>query len=499
MNINPLLATDFYKTDHRRQYPEGTTEIYSNFTPRYVKQSHNLLPDFDNQVVVFGIRAMLDYLILALWEMYFFCCDKEEVIGYYKDLIEKSLNIENFDASHLEELYDLGYLPIEIKALPEGSRCPIGVPLLTIRNTLPEFFWLTNYLETMISSFLWKPITSATTAFEFRCSLTNYADRTGVDREFVRFQAHDFSFRGMSGIEDAMMSGAGHLTSFYGTDCIPAIEFLNHVYQGNKVPIVGCSIPATEHSVMCCEGSQYGEFMTIHRLLEETYPNGMISIVADSYNFWDTLQFIGTEMHDLIMKRDGKVVIRPDSGDPLAIICGNPEYQDFTMQGKGALQCLWNYFGGTINEKGYKVLDPHIGLIYGDSITVSVADRILAQMERMGFASSNIVFGVGSYTYQYVTRDNFGFAMKATSAVIDGERRAIFKDPVTAKGSKTSAKGLLKVDYDLETTRFYLTENVSEEEEKTGALETVFLNGDMRSECTLETIRSNLDLEFSLL
>ena len=505
MSINPLFNIDFYKVDHRRQYPDTTTEIYSNFTPRYVKPNHNLLEDFDNQVVVFGIQGFLSEFFWN-WEINFFACPKEDVIGEYKKLVCHSLNLSEFDTSHLEALHDLGYLPIEIKAIKEGFRVSIGIPILTIRNTHPDFFWLTNYLETALSAGLWKPITSATTAFEFKRLLTNFANHTCDNHLHVPYQAHDFSFRGMSGLEDAMTSGAAHLTSFYGTDCIPAIEYLTQEYNAGELPIVGCSIPATEHSVMCAEGGQYGEFMTIDRLITETYPTGMLSIVADSFNFWETLRFIGQEMRQEVLNRDGKIVIRPDSGSPFEIICGTdklpsdhyPENNEQRMH-LGALQTLWKYFGGTINDKGYKVLDPHIGLIYGDSITVTLADKILKQMEKMGFASSNIVFGVGSYTYQYVTRDTFGFAMKATSAVIDGERRAIFKDPVTAKGSKTSAKGLLYVGIDIEPPRFTLEENVTEEQEKGGCLETIFLNGDMVSRTTLRSVRANLDLELSML
>lgn len=497
MFINPLLCIDFYKVDHRRQYPDTTTEIYSNFTARYVKPSHNLLPNFDNQVVMFGMQGFLHRFVWEQWELRFFCCPKEDVINEYKDLICESLGLEDFDTSHLEALHDLGYLPIEIKAIPEGWRVPIGVPLFTIRNTLPEYFWLTNYLETILSASLWKPITSATIAFEFKRLLTEWCKKTGGDIGFVDYQAHDFSFRGMSGLDDAMTSGAGHLTSFLGTDCVPSIAYMKEYYTPAKDELIGCSIPATEHSVMCAEGSQYGEFMTIDRLITETYPTGMLSIVADSYNFWHTLRFICMEMRQFILERDGKIVIRPDSGDPFQIICGSSQVIDdiSTMESEGALKTLWSWFGGTINEKGYKVLDPHIGLIYGDSITVELADKILAQMTLMGFCSTNIVFGVGSYTYQYVTRDTFGFAMKATSAVIDGERKAIFKNPITAKGSKTSAKGLLKVAIDMETTRFKLIENVSEEEEKESELELVFKDGAFQKMTNLSTIRSNLQIE----
>ena len=251
-DFNPLLAIDFYKVDHRRQYPEGTTEIYSNFTPRYYKKSHSLLPDYDGKVVVFGIQGFIKSFFVEQWQRNFFGRPKSEVIGEYTDIIQTALGIADFDCSHLEALHDRGYLPIRIKAIDEGFRVPIGIPVLTIVNTKPEFFWLTNYLETALSAGLWKAITSATIAFEFKILLTKYATLTGSDLDFVKFQCHDFSFRGMSGIEDAIVSGAAHLTSFVGTDCVPAIAYLNEYYNGEATcTLVGTSVPATEHSTTC--------------------------------------------------------------------------------------------------------------------------------------------------------------------------------------------------------------------------------------------------------
>jgi len=496
MYLNPLFAIDFYKVDHRRQYPAGTTEIYSNFTPRYVKPCHSLLPDFDNQVVVFGIEAFLSQYLYS-WYRFFFRQEKKDIIAKYKDMMHKALGIKDFDCSHIEALHDLGYLPIRIKAIDEGVRVPIGVPVLTIVNTLPDFFWLTNYLETAISASLWKPMTSATIAFEFKRLLTKYAIKTGADRSFVDYQAHDFSFRGMSGIEDATISGAAHLTSFKGTDCVPAINYMNEYYEGYKTSVVGTSVPATEHSVMCCDGSE-GEFNTIKRLITETYPTGIVSIVGDSYDFWRTLTEYLPKLKDEINAREGKVVVRPDSGDPLDIITGYYDHPYNSPSYKGALKCLWETFGGTINEAGYKVLNPKIGLIYGDAITVERASEILEAMENLGFCSSNIIFGIGSYTYQYVTRDTFGFAMKATSAVINGERRAIFKDPITADGSKKSARGLLCVEWDMESNRLELHDDVTQDTEMTGELHTKFADG-IFSHTILEYIRDNLDLELEQL
>jgi len=499
MKHNPLFAIDFYKVDHRRQYPEGITEIYCNFTPRYVKKNQNLLADFDDQIVVFGIVPFIKDYLIELWNTAFFGKNKNIVINEYKCLIENALGIKDFDSTHLEELHDLGYLPIRIKAIEEGYRVPIGVPVLTIVNTHPDFFWLPNYLETIISSSLWKAFTSATIAFEYKRLLTTYAKLTGSDPSFVDFQSHDFSFRGMSGWDDATLSGAAHLTSFKGTDCVSAIDMLNQHYDASgTVSIVGTSVPATEHSVMCCGGSE-GEFNTIKRLITEIYPDGIVSIVSDSYNLWHVLTIYLPSLYKEINERQGKVVIRPDSGNPVDIICGDLCAMRDTPAHKGALQLLWETFGGRINNAGFKELNSKIGLIYGDAITVDRASLILQLMAEKGFASSNILFGVGSYTYQYVTRDTFGFAMKATSAVFKGNRFAIYKDPVTGDGNKKSARGLLHVGMNAYTGKFYLKDNCSEEEEKKGFLYTIFEDGKLLKNINLFEVRNNLLIELEQL
>lgn len=453
------------------------------------------MPDFDNKVVVFGIQAFISDFLCAQFQYGFFEQPVNVVVDEYHDIVSTALGLDTFDCSHIEALHALGYLPIRIKALPEGTRCPIGIPVLTIVNTHPEFFWLTNYLETILSASLWKPMTTATVAFEYKKLLTQFARKTGADESFVPFQAHDFSFRGMSGWQDATLSGAAHLAVFQGTDCVSAINLMNNVYDASRgVSCVGASVPATEHSVMCCGGSD-GEYATIKRLITEVYPEGIVSIVSDSYNFWEVLDVILPSLYKEIMSRPGKVVIRPDSGNPVDIICGDLLAEDGTPAHRGALRMLWETFGGTINSAGYKELSPRIGLIYGDAITVDRASLILQIMEEQKFASSNIVFGVGSYSYQYVTRNTLGFAMKATSAVINGERRAIFKDPKTGDGSKKSAKGLLKVGLDMGKGIYTLYENVTEPEERKGFLETIYEDGTMLNCTDLSTIRENLKME----
>jgi nicotinamide phosphoribosyltransferase len=489
MKLNPLTAIDFYKADHRRQYPEGTTEVYSNFTPRSGRLA-KLLYTEDVSVIFFGLQYFIKHFLIEVWNEGFFSKDKEEVVAAYKRRMDTSLGANAIDIKHIEFLHEIGYLPIKIKALPEGSRVPIGVPVLTMVNTHPECFWLTNYLESVISCYLWKPITSASTAFEYRRLLTEYAKKTGTPLEFIDFQAHDFSFRGMSSWQDAAISGAAHLTSFCGTDTVPGIDLIEDYYGGNATKeLVGCSVPATEHSVMCM-GMQDGELETFRRLIEDVYPSGIVSIVSDTWDFWRVVTEYTVLLKDKILSRNGKLVIRPDSGDPVKIICGDHEATKGSPEYKGAVECLWDIFGGTKTSTGHKMLDSHIGLIYGDSISLERANNIVQQLDAKGFASGNVVFGVGSYTYQYVTRDSFGFAVKATSGIVNGERRDIFKEPKTDSGTKKSSKGLLRVEKEGDT--FVLYSQQTPEQEAKGALEVVFQDGTLVKEKTLAEIRNRI-------
>lgn len=474
--INPLFLKDFYKTDHRRQYPEGTEFVYSNFTPRSTRI------EGAKHVVVFGLQYLIkEYLIDAFNDNFF---NNPSAVDEYKNLIDSCLGEGVITTNHIEELHSLGYLPVEIKSLPEGTRCPIGVPFMTIENTLPNFFWITNFLETLISNIVWGAVTSATTADRYKYILSQYAKETSDNPDFVWFQGHDFSMRGMFGIEAAMISGAAHLLSFYGTDTIPAIPFLSKYY--NATGLIGTSVPATEHSVMCA-GGELEEIQTFKRLLTDIYPSGIVSIVSDTWDFWGVLTQSLPEIKDMIMKRDGKVVIRPDSGDPVKIIAGDTESEPGTPEHKGAVQVLYELFGGTVNSKGYIELDSHIGLIYGDSITVDRCEDICAKLKKKGFASTNVVLGIGSYTYQHVTRDTYGMAVKATHCVISGQSHPIYKNPKTDKGDKKSAMGYLMVDEDLN-----LVQNVSKQEACTGLLKCVFKDGDLVRECSLDEIRGRM-------
>ncbi|MEM6814281.1 MAG: nicotinate phosphoribosyltransferase [Bacteroidota bacterium] len=479
--MNPLLFTDGYKVDHRRQYPENTTLVYSNWTPRKSR-----IKGID-EVVFFGLQYFIKKYIIEDFENNFFNQPKEAVCSKYARRINNYLGENNVGVQHIAALHDLGYIPIVIKALPEGVSVPVRVPMFTMYNTRPEFFWLTNYFETLLSTTVWLPCNSATIAKQYRTILDKYAKETSSIPEFVDWQGHDFSMRGMAGLEAAKLSAIGHLLSFTGTDTIPAIDFLETYYNANSdTELIGGSVAATEHSVMCM-GTDVGEEDTFKRLITEVYPNGIVSIVSDTWDLWKVLTEYLSNLKEEVLGRNGKVVIRPDSGDPVDIICGNPNGETLKER-KGVIELLWDVFGGTINEKGYKELDSHIGAIYGDSITLERATQICERLKMKGFASTNVVLGIGSFTYQYNTRDTFGFAMKATYGEVNGVGREIFKNPITDDGTKKSAKGLLKIVKS--NGKYELVDQVSWEEERLGELREVFRDGKLIIEESLIEIRN---------
>jgi nicotinamide phosphoribosyltransferase len=487
MTTSPILLKDGYKVGHKFQYPAGTTLVYSNLTPRKSRNAGS------NEIVFFGLQYFIKEYLIRQFNEAFFQRPKDSVVKAYARRMDNYLGKDSIPYQHIADLHDLGYLPLEIKALPEGCLVPMRVPIFTIKNTKPEFFWLTNMLETVLSAVLWKPSTSATTAFEYLRTFTRFAKETvGDDLTFIPWQGHDFSFRGMSGIEDAVMSGAGHLLSFSGTDTIPAIDFLEQYYHADcEKELIGGSVPATEHSVMCM-GTQDGEIKTFERLINEVYPGGIVSIVSDTWDFWQVIMEFLPALKEQVLARNGKVVIRPDSGDPVKIIIGDAQAPVGSPAYKGAIECMWETFGGTITPKGYKLLDSHVGLIYGDSITTERQQAILEGLKQKGFASYNVVLGIGSYTYEYVTRDTFGFAMKATYGEVNGVGRDIFKDPKTDDGTKKSAKGLMQVYRDPASGKLALKDQCSWEEEAQGELKPVFRDGKLLIDWTLAEIRERV-------
>lgn len=486
MKINPMLMTDFYKISHHLMSEKGTEKIYSTFTPRYSR-----IEGIDS-VVFFGLQGFIKEYLIDYFSDNFFNVDKETVIADYKRIITYTLGENCADTSHIEALHDLGYLPIQIKAVKEGTIVPMRVPVFTIENTHKEFYWLTNFLETFISACMWKVITATTITKKYRDICEKWANITADSHAHIQWQCHNFSYRGMSGHEDAVTTGAGQLLYFTGTDTIPSIQYLEQYYNANvETELVGASVLATEHSIQC--GYQ-DDLRYFKRMIEDVAPSGIISIVSDGYDYWNVIGNILPQLKGNIMSRDGKLVIRPDSGDPVKIICGDP-ISSARLESWGSVEALWNIFGGTINNKGYKVLDSHVGLIYGDAITPERAEEIFKQLEAKGFSSENVVFGVGSYSLGYYTRDTFSFALKATYTVIDGVEKFIFKDPKTDSGIKKSQKGMVAV-VENQDGEVVLVDNLNQVERKElediDLLEDVFIDGKLVRDETLSEIRARV-------
>ena len=515
--LNPLLSEDGYKTSHNKMYRPGTTMVYSNYTTRNV----NRMPEQAKKIVVFGVQYTIKH-IKDLYDNNFFNQPKEIVVGEAKEFLSNYLG-SDYDVTHFEKLHDLGYLPVKIKALEEGTILTENIPMLTIYNTLPEFYWLPNFLETLISSLIWKPVHSASMSYAYKQILLKYAKETDENNIFgVNFQGHDFSFRGMQHPESAISSGLGWVTSFMGTDTIPVLQASKYYYNTDNIAF---SVVASEHSVASSlsdfeyEYDNNGNVISVKtdelggvKHLLDIYPNGILTMVSDTYDLFRMCTEYLPKLKEQIMSRDGKLVIRPDSGDPVDIICGHKEFtivdgKYYTLDNrympdtliedkdippcKGVVELLWDVFGGTINEQGYKVLDSHIGCIYGDAITLERAVQICERLKTKGFASTNVVLGVGSYSLGYATRDNQGGAVKCTYIEINGVGREVFKDPVTDRGLKKSAKGLLQVYKDNDGS-LKLKDQCTWGEENQGELKTIFENGEFLIETTLTEIRERL-------
>ena len=488
MKCNPMLLTDFYKISHRIMSENGIEKTYSTFTPRGSR-----IDDID-EVVFFGLQGFIKEYLIEYFNDNFFNRNKEEVVAEYKRIIKYTLGDNCADIEHIEKLHDLGYLPIRIRAVKEGTVIPVKVPPFTNENTNNDFHWLTNFLETLTSASNWKVITTTTIVKKYRDICEKWADKTCDNKDHIQWQCHNFSYRGMAGNEDAITAGAGHLLYFTGTDTIPSICYLEEYYNANvEKELVGASVLATEHSIQC----QYQDDLKYYqRMINEIAPEGIISIVSDGYDYWNVIGSIIPQLKNDIMNRNGKLVARPDTGNPANIICGDENSEEEIIK-KGSIESLWDTFGGTINSKGYKVLDPHIGLIYGDSITPEIAEETFERLEKKGFSSENIVFGIGSYSLGYYTRDTFNIAIKATDVVINGEEKMIFKNPKTDKDKiKKSQKGRVVVLQNTETGEITYIDGLTIEQQESykdiDLLEDVFIDGKLLRDESLSEIRERV-------
>lgn len=429
MDFNLMYQADFYKVSHKAQYPENVSKVHSVLVARGANYNDNISKDHFQW---FGLKLFLAKL--DSFSDWFFGLNEDEVTSAlfkYKKFLETRLG-GNQDVSHWLDLYKLGKLPLVIRAVDERGVYPFQTPLMTVENTDDNFPWLTSFIETTALSNVWPVCTAANRSFHIRQTIeAAMIDHSGEECEAIDFMGHDFSYRGLPGDEAAMIVGCGHLANFKGSDTIPAIKAMEDVYD----EITGFSVPATEHSVMCA-GGEANELDTYNRIID-IYPTGIVSVVSDTWDYFGCLTEILPQIKDRILERDGKFVIRPDSGDPVKIICGDPDAPAGSNEFKGSLNILADIFGYTMDSAGYKLLNSKVGLIYGDGMNQERIKDMLSTMMQCGYSPLNIVFGIGAFTYQLTTRDELGFAFKATAVEIDGKWVPIQKSPKTDSSKKS--------------------------------------------------------------
>lgn len=483
--INPMLLIDFYKAVHAEMLPTQITKSVSYFTPRMSRVK------MWDKVVMFGLQGFIKTYLIDYFNDNFFNLPKEEVIGEYRRIMDAALGKNAYKIEKIEKLYDLGYLPIEIISLPEGARVPMHVPMFGITNTHPDFAWLPQSLESLISAESWHPMLAATVGATYRDIVNKYYDLS-CDDSLERAKALGaFDFRGEECTESAIKAGAGWCLSFLNTATVPTIPYLEQNYNCDctKEPVAFGS-PSTEHSVMCSNYAIDGDEITLlRRLLTEIYPNTSFSAVLDSYDYWNIIDNVLPQLKPEIMAHNGCMLMRGDSGECVDVVTQT-------------VFKLWDEFGGTVNSKGYKVLDPHVKAIYGDSITIQRCEEIYKILMENGFACSNVALGVGSFSMQCVeeegmlkpfTRDTFSSCIKATYCEIADKPYPIFKNPKDG-GFKKSQKGCCVVTQDANGEYSFKDEYTWEEAINTpdNKLVTVFKDGKMIKEQSLSEIRSVL-------
>lgn len=481
--INPMLLCDFYKTVHSDMINPKMTKSMSYYTPRMSRVNRW------DKVVMFGVQMFCKTWLIDYFNDNFFGLDEEEVVREYTRVLDATLGKGIYGTEKIRKLHRLGYLPIEIIALPEGTMVPVHVPMFGITNTHDDFAWLPQALESLISAEMWYPQITATVGKTYRDIVNKYYDET-VEDSVPRAKALGaFDFRGDMCVDAALKAGAGWCLSFLLTATVPAIPYLENMFNCDctKEPVAYGSV-STEHFVMCSNYAVDGDEITfLRRMLTELYPNTSFSCVLDSYDYWNVIDHILPQLHDEILAHNGCMLMRGDSGDCVEVVT------------KTVFK-LWEQFGGTVNTKGYKVLDPHVKAIYGDSITVQRCEEIFEILKSNGFACSNVALGVGSFSMHCIeednilkpfTRDTFSSCIKACYAEVDGKCYPVFKNPKEG-GFKKSQKGLCFV-YEEDGVLKYRDEYTSENIPEGNLLVPVFRDGKMLVDYTLDEIRQRLN------
>jgi len=459
---NMTVNCDSYKLCHWPMYTEDTTHVYSYFEARNGARF--------NKTVFFGLQYLLEKYLTTPISLQDIVEGLEFTANHLGD--EKYYNVAMWEYIY-NELG--GYLPIKIRAVPEGTPVDASNVLMTVENTDPKCPALTNHLETILTH-VWGPSTVATLSREVRILCKYYLEETAEPDALdthLPFMLHDFGFRGVNQLEAAGIAGAAHLINFRGTDTIPAMQYARKYYNANLANLAW-SVPASEHSVMTAHGAK-GEERIFKRMLD-TFPTGILSVVIDSYNYKRFIsEYAGKYKDQILARGDGKVVFRPDSGEPTTV----------TLD---VLKELALIFGTTVNSKGYNQLNPKVGVIWGDGIEYSGIRDILYAMKNNNWSASNIVFGMGGGLLQKINRDTQRFAFKSSAQKRNGQWYNIFKEPLDT--SKTSKRGRLILTQN--EKGHYQTEQTFKEEDE-GLLRTVFLNGEVINPITFGEIRKNAE------
>lgn len=452
---NILLLTDSYKVSHWKQYPSGTSHVFSFFESRGGK-----FPTTTFFGLQYFLKRYLEGVVVT-----------EEKIKEAKEVFNAHFGQDLFnekDWYYILEKYN-GHLPVLISAVPEGTIVPVSNVLMTVENTDPKLPWLTNYLETLLSE-VWYPTTVATQSFAMRNLILASLQKTGTP-ELIDFKLHDFGFRGSTSPESAGIGGTAHLLSFKGTDTMAAIRLARDYYNE---PMAGFSIPAAEHSTITSWGKDH-EIDAYNNMLSQ-FPKGLVAVVSDSYDIYTACEKLwGKELKDKVLNREGTLVIRPDSGYPPTVVVK-------------VLEILGKAFGATVNEKGYRVLNPKVRVIQGDGIDYSMIGEILDTMEAANWSSDNIAFGSGGGLLQKVDRDTQKFAFKCSAICRDGIWNDVMKDPITDHGKKSKAGRLKLIENEghLKTVR-------TDEAGENDILVPIFKNGILLKDYTFSDIRTRMN------
>lgn len=467
---NLILLADAYKYAHHKFYYPGTTQIYS-----YLESRGGM---FD-ETIFFGLQYFLkEYLQGPAFTQQ----DLDEADGFLQQVFGRD---DVFDKSKFQYILDKynGHLPVKIKAVAEGTAVPTSNVLMTIENTDPECYWLTNFLETLLMQ-VWYPCTVATLSKQIRKVVTQFYNETATEgaEAGIDFVLNDFGFRGVSSVESAKIGGAAHLINFSGSDNLAGSGMAINYYDAQKV--YGLSIPATEHSICTLLGRD-GE-LGIFRHVLHSFPTGTIACVSDSFNIFKACkEYWGGELKEEILNREGTLVIRPDSGDPIMTLLK-------------IFEILFETFGFTTNTKGYKVLPPQVRVIQGDGVNYAEIINIYNALKANGISTENLVLGMGGALLQKVDRDTQKFALKCSSAVINGNEVAVEKSPteMDTNGNitpsfKKSKGGRLKL---VKINGIFKTVNQQEHLELADELHTVFENGELMNTITFEQVKANANV-----